>query len=371
MRRLILALGILAALPLIAAPADQHEQGVPYPAGEADRQWAMLVHDLTKRAAFASVAEQTLRPESLIIAADLDPLDVLLRRTASLLADLTSKPDAPDFSSMAKTLDSLKSKAGQVQVAQAKARRELFDQALQLRRQIAFSNPLLNFHQLLLIQRHRALLDHMCDQYYGMAARPGGGLYVLSNPFGEKPAVRNLLSEAVVAHGRLAGQKVDGGPRRPWKLEYDAMGNLSGEETQGGSFLSPELSYDGKTVLFAYVECQGDRHHRTHTDASRGHWAEGRCYHIFKVNVDGSNLEQLTDGTWNDFAPCWLPTGRIAFISERRGGYLRCGRVCPTYTVYDMAADGTDIRCLSFHETNEWGPSVTPDGMIIFTCLGS
>ena len=32
-----------------------------------------------------------------------------------------------------------------------------------------------------------------------------------------------------------------------------------------------------------------------------------------------------------------------------------------------MAADGSDIQCLSFHETNEWHPSVTNEGMIIWT----
>ena len=32
-----------------------------------------------------------------------------------------------------------------------------------------------------------------------------------------------------------------------------------------------------------------------------------------------------------------------------------------------MAADGSDIRCLSYHETNEWNPSVTHDGMIVYT----
>lgn len=145
------------------------------------------------------------------------------------------------------------------------------------------------------------------------------------------------------------------------------MGNVHGPEARGGSFLSPDLAYDGRTVLFAYVECKGDQNHRHHTDPTQGHWAEGRCYHVFKVNVDGSGLEQLTDGTWNDFDPCWLPNGRIAFMSERRGGYLRCGRVCPTYTLFDMAADGSDITCLSFHETNEWHPSVTNDGRIIYT----
>jgi hypothetical protein len=32
-----------------------------------------------------------------------------------------------------------------------------------------------------------------------------------------------------------------------------------------------------------------------------------------------------------------------------------------------MAADGSDITCLSFHETNEWHPSVTHDGRLLYT----
>jgi hypothetical protein len=150
-------------------------------------------------------------------------------------------------------------------------------------------------------------------------------------------------------------------------LSYDGQGNLKAPDQEGGSFLSPDLSYDAKTILFAYVECKGDKHHYHHTDPNRGHWHEGRCFHVFKVHVDGTGLEQLTDGTWNDFDPCWLPNGRIALITERRGGYLRCGRVCPTYTLYDMAADGSDMTALSVHETNEWHPSVTHDGRILYT----
>jgi len=144
-------------------------------------------------------------------------------------------------------------------------------------------------------------------------------------------------------------------------------GRLKGQKlVDTGSFLSPDLSFDGRQILFAYVECKGGGH-KFHLDHSQGHWDVGRSYHIFKVNVDGSGLEQLTDGTFNDFDPCWMPSGRIAFISERRGGYLRCGRACPTYTLFDMAADGSDISCLSYHETNEWHPSVNHDGMILWT----
>ncbi len=335
--------------------------------GELERQWAMLVHDLQNRSAITSRAAQTFRKEALIQSTDRDPLDIVLRRTRSLLDDLKNSPKAPDFSLLETRLDTLTVAAQRLDLREAAGRRELFARGLRLRRQIAFSNPLLDFQELVFIKRHRSLFDHMCDQFYGIAARPGGGLYILSQPFGPHPTVKDVLADATVENGRLKGGKIDGGPRRRWNIQYDGMGHLRGEATQGGSFLSPALSYDGQTLLFAFVECQGDRSHRDHTDPSRGHWAEGRCYHLFKVKVDGSNLSQLTDGTWNDFDPCWLPNGRITFISERRGGYLRCGRVCPTYTVFDMAADGGDIRCLSFHETNEWQPSVNAEGLILYT----
>jgi hypothetical protein len=54
---------------------------------------------------------------------------------------------------------------------------------------------------------------------------------------------------------------------------------------------------------------------------------------------------QLTDGSVNDLDPCWLPNGRIAFISERRGGYGRCHRAeVPTYTLHTMFEDGSEHR---------------------------
>ncbi len=334
---------------------------------EWQRQFACLQADLGNRARFKQVAGQTFRPDSLIHESDRDPADVVLRRAAVLLADLKRLSTAPGLAEAEKELSRLQKTNAAIDPKQADARYALFTNACRVRRRIAFYNPLLDFRELLFINRHRALYPHMCDQYYGMAARPGGGLYVLSDPFGPNPQVRDVLSDSVVRNGRLQGQKLSGGPNKLWNINFDGMGNLNGEETVGGAWLSPDLSYDAASILFAYVECMGDRKHVHHTDPSRDHWAEGRCYHVFRVNVDGSDLVQLTDGTWNDFDPRWLPSGRIAFISERRGGYLRCGRVCPTYTLHDMAADGSDIRCLSPHETNEWLPSVAHDGRIVWT----
>lgn len=205
-----------------------------------------------------------------------------------------------------------------------------------LARDIAFCNPrLLEIRKLLFITRHDAVgVFHMVDQFYGFNAQPGGQLLVLDNPFGPDPKLVNLLDNSPVEAGRLKGHML-----------------------AGGAFLSPEVSFDGETVLFAYSEAEGK-------DLE---WSHRASYHLFRVNADGTGLAQLTDGTWNDFDPCFLPNGRVAFISERRGGFLRCGRYCPTYTMFSMESDGSDIVCLSFHETHEWHPSIAHDGHIVYT----
>ena len=222
------------------------------------------------------------------------------------------------------------------------ARRGIHLAARRTVRQIAFSNPLLSFDKLLFLKRHDARgVFHMCDQFYGCNAVPGGGLFVLENPFGPSPKLVNLLENSVVERGRMKGRKLE-----------------------GGSLLSPELSFDGRTILFAWSEAKAFA-------KSQGKetylWGPEYSYHLFKVNSDGTGLVQLTDGATDDFDPCFLPNGRIVFVSERRGGYLRCGRHCPVYTMFSMRPDGSDIVCLSFHETHEWQPSVTNDGMLVYT----
>ena len=223
-----------------------------------------------------------------------------------------------------------------------KSSKSLYFQARRIKRQIALSNPLLDFDKVLFIKRHDAKgVFHMCDQYYGCNAKPGGGLFVLSNPFGGNPKLTNVLADSVVESGRLKGD------------------NLT-----EGSFLSPELSWDGKTILFAYSQAKAWEKYQ---GKEAYEWSPEISYHIFKVGIDGKGLVQLTDGSTNDFDPCFLPDGRVVFISERRGGYLRCGRHCPVYTMYSMETDGSDIICMSFHETHEWHPSIDNDGMLVYT----
>jgi hypothetical protein len=222
------------------------------------------------------------------------------------------------------------------------ARREIYLAVRSLLRKLALSSPLCDFDKILFIKRHDAAgVFHMCDQYYGVNAVPGGGLFLLLDPFGDQPKLVNLLEQSVVQRGRLAGRRLE-----------------------GGSFLSPELDWEAQTVYFAYSEAKGWEKYR---GKEAYEWSPEICYHLFRCRIDGSELEQLTDGPWDEFDPCVLPDGRVAFVSMRRGGYLRCGRHCPVYTLHVMNPDGTGIEPLSFHETHEWHPSVTHDGRIVYT----
>ncbi len=292
------------------------------------------------------LASQVAHKDALLLDGDRDPLDVVLRRTGALLDDLSGMKGAPGFdkeaSELAELLRARSSEPLRSRIAEqsetggssSDAVVTLFDKATKLRRRIAFKNPLLDFNEILFVGHHKSRYNHMCDQYYGFNSVPGGGLYVLSDPFGPNPSVRDVLAGSVVKRGRLKGRKLT-----------------------GGSFISADLSWDAKSILFAYAECGKGKP-----------WSPERSFHVFKVNVDGTNLVQLTDGLWNDFDPCFLPSGRIAFVSERRGGFLRCGgRPCPTYTVHGMMPDGSDIIPLSHHETHEWHPSVDNAGMIVYS----
>lgn len=269
----------------------------------------------------------------------------VLDQAKQLRDRLAPEADAGRLSEAAAGLKELRVRLESLETAAStdqSQRKSLYLDARRAKRAIALCNPLLSIDSLLFIKRHDSVgVFHMCDQYYGCNAKPGGGLYVLRDPFGPEPKLENLLAESVVQNGRLKGQKLE-----------------------GGTFLSPEVSFDGQTIFFAWSQAQA---YEKYQGKAAYEWTPECSYHIFRCNADGSELVQLTDGPWNDFDPCELPNGRLVFVTERRGGFLRCGRHCPTYTLYSMEPDGSDICCLSFHETHEWHPSVSNDGMLVYT----
>jgi hypothetical protein len=242
---------------------------------------------------------------------------------------------------------------------QAAGARGLYLQACSVVRKMALKNPLLDFDDLLFVKRVPGTFTHMSDQYYGWFSRPGGGLYVLEGFKTDAPRLR-CLSDALPA----------------------------------GSILRPDLSYDGRRVLFAHCKhYPGLKDEPNKLDKSR--LPEDAFYHLYEINLDGSDPRagtprRLTHGKYDDFDGRYLPDGRIVFLSTRRGQYVQCGkasgaesaagslpdsyvrcgggpeRPVAIYTLHVMDAGGGNLTQISAFENFEWTPSVDDYGRILY-----
>jgi hypothetical protein len=237
----------------------------------------------------------------------------------------------------------------------ANARRALYFRARWAIRELALANPLLDFDSLLFVQRAPGMFPHMSDQHYGWWSRGGGGVCVLEGFKSGAPRVRSLTSDL-----------------------------------PEGSFMGPEVSFDGKKLLFAYCRFHPElANERNKADKSRV--PEDAFYHVFETSADGCARRQLTHGKYDDFDARYLPGGEIAFVSTRKGtaiqcsqwfsdstrdadhpdSYVRCGgdnyRPVPVFTLHGMDADGRNLRPLSAFENFEWTPSVANDGRLLYT----
>ncbi len=309
------------------------------------------------------LAREAFNSQSLILSSDKNPVDVVLRRSYALLEHIEGMNSAPSLKKERSELDALKKKysssSGDEEL------RKLFDDVKTVRRRIAFRNPLLDFDRIIFLKHNKMARgeQHMVDQYLGFVQDQRGGVYVLKDPFSNKPEVAPLLSGSKVVNGRLKGRELH----------------------EKGAFISLELDYEAEHVYFAFTEGLSEPYEKGGTEECRrtalkngdGCKKHGGTYYaftpernfaIFRSNADGSEITAMTDDEWNNFDPCVLPSGRIAFISDRIGGNQRCGgRFCSTYTLHGMMPDGSDIIPFSYHDTNEWQPSVDNKGMIIYT----
>ena len=214
--------------------------------------------------------------EALILDADRDPADVVLRRTAALAADLRAASGA-DAGRAGRRPGRAAGGRRKIAVRRAEARYVLFADACRLRRQIAFANPLLNFDQLLFVKRHRAIYNHMCDQYYGIdgAARRRAVRARRSVRPGRRSATCWPHAVEPAGCGAEALRRLEPPPalvRRPGQRRRPGPG--------GGSFLSPDLSYDGRHDPLRLRRVQGRPGAPASTPiptAATGR--EGRCYH--------------------------------------------------------------------------------------------
>ena len=230
---------------------------------------------------------------------------------------------------------------------------QIRDRYLALRwqmRDVIFNNPLLKEIPIVFLKADRyiwQLIHEYLSYYYSHTNMTGAELMILKNP------------------GR----------------SFEAESVSSGKFPRGW-FSTPSLSYDGKSLYFAFADFskvipEGTPRTTLFEIAERDHDNEIGSYlareegkfHLFKMNLADGSAEQLTFGSDDDFDPAELPDGDLVFMSTRRGSFARCtGGYEPveTATLHRRMKDGT-VKPLSWHETNEWNPSVLGDGRIIYS----
>jgi hypothetical protein len=168
--------------------------------------------------------------------------------------------------------------------------------------------------------RSGAMLSN-ADEYY-----PGSDLYLLS-PISSQGELTNLTAQYTRA-------------------------NQTNPNNYGAA-ADPEVSYDGRKILFAMRPNRQDR------------------WHLYEMNADGSGLVQLTDQTsGDDMDPAYLPSGQIIFTSTRTGivdEYERRGS--PLLHVADRGPNGrlVNIRQISFNQSHDTNPMVHSSGKVFYS----
>lgn len=206
----------------------------------------------------------------------------------------------------------------EAEVSDPAAEREAFLEARRARRRVFFSDPdLAPLEKILFVKRQAFRPSHNYSVILDAPFRPGGGVYLLEIP-------------------RLGRQ-----------LLPDDAKIVSLFDAKGGIARNPMADFVADTIYFGYRP------------------SEPGYFHVMRMNADGSDLEQVTDGPFHDYWPCPLPDGGLAFISTRCRARFLCWRP-QAAVLFRMNGDGSDIRPLSFANLTEWGPSVLDDGRIIW-----
>lgn len=190
---------------------------------------------------------------------------------------------------------------------------------------------------LLFIKRYSYTGIHIYDTFYKWPVEDKGngqgvgGIYILENP---------------------------SAPRDQWKIRTVIDGTTEGG-LGNGVYSHPDISYDCGKVIFCYKAT-----------------AAG-CTMIYEIDIDGGNLQRLTDPTSclanykgvksgiHDLSPTYLPDGRIVFLSTRPAGLVPCANEGVSI-LHVMNADGSDIHPISVNSETEFDPMVLPDGRIVF-----
>jgi hypothetical protein len=108
------------------------------------------------------------------------------------------------------------------------------------------------------------------------------------------------------------------------------------------SACSPEISYDGKNMLFAAQQKEND------------------VWQIWEMNLDNLKARKVTSLKDNCIDPVYLPGGRLVFSKLTKNDTIKTG-----YPLFTCNPDGSDLRQITFHPNNNFATTVLKDGRLL------
>ena len=183
------------------------------------------------------------------------------------------------------------------------------------------------------------------------------------------PGVGPYARFQVAAPGKLLVREPDGSIR--------AL--IDGSNPTADSFYlidvnAPNVSYDGTEIVFAGLP---------NGEYSTGKLSNPNAWRIYAINVDGTNLRQITFSDqddldlsqfstsqfqkYDDTDPVWLPDGRIVFASTRWPAFGQYSGARTT-NLHVVEADGSNMRRITSERNGAERPSVDPTtGKIVYS----
>ncbi|MDR1054139.1 MAG: hypothetical protein LBL39_08180 [Planctomycetaceae bacterium] len=155
-----------------------------------------------------------------------------------------------------------------------------------------------------------------------------------------------------------------GGSLRVWNPSDDSVKVLL--EVPAGIVRDPCLSFDATKLLVSIRRDKQDDYHIYELQLSPFLSGQKKITITKDTDLSGTPLSQLTflSGI-SDIDPLYLPTGEIVFSSTREPKFCMCNRhiMC---NLYKMNGDGSNIQQIGKSTLFEGHASLAPDGRIIY-----
>jgi hypothetical protein len=163
---------------------------------------------------------------------------------------------------------------------------------------------------------------------------------------------RSMEGMIIITQNTREPQDIDYITGNSWRyLSESRIVALNPDEPKGSvkvltdgyySACSPEISYDGKFMIFAAQKKQSD------------------TWQIYEMNLDNLKIRQVTASKDNSIDPAYLPGKRLVFSKFTRFDTVKTG-----HSLFTCNLDGSHIEQITYNPNTYFASSVMKDGRVL------